>query len=248
MTKQEQEEYIKKTLQEDRRESFDINSLEPLWRVKTFQLDEENICFLWIGHHAIMDGWSSALLMTEMHTFYVQLKSEPAFVPGPMKSTYKDFVIEQLVQKKQPAVTEFWQKELEGYKQFPFWETASASEEGEGEEEKKGFYLKLDAEILNKLHDTAINYNTSIRNVCFAAYAYMLNMNSYDDDIIAGFIMNNRPVCEDGDKIIGCFLNTVPVRVKIPAGLSWKDYLILVDSKIIQLSKYNRLSLFEIIE
>ncbi|MCU0285333.1 MAG: amino acid adenylation domain-containing protein, partial [Acidobacteria bacterium] len=248
MNKQEQEEYIKNILQQDRLESFDITGLEPLWRVKTFQLDEENICFLWIGHHAIMDGWSSALLMTEMHTIYAKLKSEPAFVPEPMKSTYKDFVIEQLVQKKQPAVTEFWREELEGYKQFQFWESAGVSEEREDEGEKKGFYLKLDAGILDKLRDTAINYNTSIRNLCFAAYAYMLNMNSYDDDIVAGFIMNNRPVCEDGDKIIGCFLNTVPVRVKIPAGLSWKDYIKLVDSKIIQLAKYNRLSLLEIIE
>jgi non-ribosomal peptide synthetase component F len=63
-----------------------------------------------------------------------------------------------------------------------------------------------------------------------------------------GLVTNNRPLCEDGDKIVGCFLNTVPVRIKIPADLKFSDYIRMIDQKLVELKKFDRTSLFEIMK
>jgi hypothetical protein len=62
--------------------------------------------------------------------------------------------------------------------------------------------------------------------------------------ISSGLVTNNRPLSEDG-KIIGCFLNSAPVRVIIPTGGAWSDFFIEVDKKMLKLKQYDRLPLLK---
>jgi surfactin family lipopeptide synthetase A len=73
-----------------------------------------------------------------------------------------------------------------------------------------------------------------------------MNILSNEEDIVVGNVSNNRPVIQDGDNIVGCFLNTVPVRLKIPYRKSWAYYIQAVEDKILKLRKYERMPLFEI--
>ncbi|MFC2146753.1 amino acid adenylation domain-containing protein, partial [Acidobacteriota bacterium] len=159
--------------------------------------------------------------------------------------TYKEFVIQQLTRKKQEEIADFWKKELEGYNRFTLWGAGHAEPNDRISKKRINHECQLEA-ILEKLTDAAKKHNTTVRNLCFAAYVFMLNMISYQNDIVVGFVINNRPAHEDGDKIIGCFLNTIPVRIKIPIHLEWRDYIRLVDKKLLELTRYNSLSLFEI--
>jgi surfactin family lipopeptide synthetase A len=242
------EEYINNILKEDREKSFDINSINPLWRMKSFKLDEKNVCILWLSHHALMDGWSRATFLTDLNNTYMKLKTNPDYTPPGLKSSYKDFVIEQIMCKKNEKFIEFWQKELEDYKRYEFPPNAARIGIEDHRYLYKNYTRHYEEPFVEKLNAAARRYDTSIKHLCFSAFSYMLTMISYEDDITVGLLVNNRPVCEDGDKIVGCFLNSIPVRMKIPARVKWSDYIRTMDQKMIQLIKYGKLSLNEIVK
>jgi non-ribosomal peptide synthetase component F/acyl carrier protein len=238
-----QEDLIYRFLREDREKSFNIGEAAPLWRVRTFALDKENIFFIWIGHHAIIDGWGFSSLLTELNHIYFKLASTTSFVPASLKNTYKEFVIEQIVESKNSDTINYWKKELAGYKRFDFSTMVKNSDSRKG---KKVYTENLGTRLLEKLEKTAKKYDTSVKHLCFGAYAYMLSTIACQDDIVVGLLTNSRPQCEDGDKIIGCFLNTVPVRMKIPRNTVWLDYLDAVEKKMRQLKKFDKISLYMI--
>ncbi len=242
MDKARQAEHINRFTADDRGSSFNM-SAPPLWRAVVFTLDPDHICLVFVFHHSALDGWSLASLITELNNTYLASMQDPGFVPQPLASSYKDFIIEQRAGQKETEVSDFWKKELEDYKRLDF----SAL----GKQEEKGglnkFQRRLESTLLEKLKTFAAEHKTSVKHLCFAAYMYMLNMLSYDDDIVAGLITNSRPVCRDGEKILGCFLNTVPVRIKVPHQLKWIDYARLVDRKMVRLKRYDRLAFFRIL-
>ncbi|MCP5105960.1 MAG: hypothetical protein GY950_21410, partial [bacterium] len=107
---------------------------------------------------------------------------------------------------------------------------------------------ELDPQLQQQLYETAGKYHTTARSLCFGAYIKMLSVIAGQTDIVAGLAVHNRPVCQDGEKILGCFLNTVPVRVRFPAGITWRAFISLVDKKLLEMTAYGRLPFLEIVK
>jgi amino acid adenylation domain-containing protein len=238
----EQEEFIRKFLISDKRSPFQAAKV-PLWRMRVFILAGDSMCFVLTCHHVILDGWSITSFVTELNNTYLELKTNPDFVPEYLKSTYKDVIIEEWMENQNEETVTYWQKELAGYKRLDFLETTKKKDEM-GSMKICPYYLG--GEYLGHLRDTAKKYGTTVKNVCFGVYMYILGMLSYEDDVVAGSVTNNRPPKEDGDKILGCFLNTIPIRMKLPADIKWSDYMKVVEKKMLEVKKYERISLFAI--
>jgi amino acid adenylation domain-containing protein len=241
-----QEAFIANLLADDRRHPFNIDSYDPLWRVRTFTLDDETLCLVWIGHHAILDGWSSASLLTELNNAYFSLRSTGRYHAGALKSSYKDFVIQQRVTGNNTETGAYWKRELAGYRRLEFPAPGGAAA-GDRIGEMKKYEFQLARTLLEQLKQTADAYETNLKCLCFGAYLYMLNMLSYENDVTAGLVTNNRPVCEDGDRVLGCFLSTIPVRLRIPPALKVSEYIKMVDEKLLELTRYGTMSLFDIV-
>ncbi|MCP4157627.1 MAG: amino acid adenylation domain-containing protein, partial [bacterium] len=238
-----QEDYLKKIMAADREEP--LNTAEPpLWRMKTFALGDDTIFLLWVCHHAIIDGWSDASFMTELNNTYLKLEEQPGYHPSKLANDYKQFIIEQLAEKNNEKTADYWKNKLEDYKRVEFAHGKNKDHDNPGI--IKRFSCILDREM-SEVKQAAKKYGTSLNNLCFAAYVYTISMLTYENDIVVGIVTNNRPLCEDSEKILGCFLNTVPVRIKIPAQIKWNRYVSLVNEEMAQQAKYNRLSLFEIL-
>ncbi len=77
----------------------------------------------------IIDGWSDASFNTELNNIYLSLKSNPNYKPVQLKSSYKDFVIEQIAAGRNNDIIEFWKTELSGYSRFSFTSKDKKSEE-----------------------------------------------------------------------------------------------------------------------
>ncbi|MFC2145875.1 amino acid adenylation domain-containing protein [Acidobacteriota bacterium] len=238
-----QREYLTGYMVKDRENLFNVYS-PPLWRMRTFWLGNKKICALWIFHHAIMDGWSVASLMTELNNTYLALKENPQYQVEKLKTDYKEFIGEQLIEKRKVENYTFWRNELENYKRLSF---PILLENEKGAKVIKKYANEIGLTVLEALKQVAKKNDTSIKHLCFAAYIYMLSMFSLHNDIAAGMVTDNRPIAEDGEKVVGCFLNTIPVRVVIPALITWADYIRLVDKKMTEIARYNRLSLYEIV-
>jgi len=238
-----QEEFVKEFLRKDRENRFNT-AIPPLFRMGVFRLDDENIWAALIFHHAILDGWSAASLMTELHNTYLKLKVNPGFVPGKLKSSYKDVVIEEMIEKEKKEPREYWLNELKNYKRM---ELPGTFHKDDRSQTMKVYEYDMGEEFLVELRKTANKFHTSLKHLCFGAYVYMLGMfSSYEDEPVVGIVSNNRPIVEDGDKLLGCFLNTVPVKMVIPREGTWREYITRVENKLKELKTYERLSLFEI--
>ncbi|MCU0286522.1 MAG: amino acid adenylation domain-containing protein, partial [Acidobacteria bacterium] len=238
----QQREHIASYIINDRRNMFDTLK-PPLWRLQFFNLGNHRLYLLFIFHHAILDGWSVSSLMTGLHHTYLQLKNDAAYVPPALHAGYKDSVIEELVEKADERTRRYWQEELRGYTRLNFSETVKGKSELEP---MKVYRYHAEGALLEKARQIAADWHTNIKNLCFSAYAFLMKMFSPENDMILGCVTNNRPGIPDGDKILGCFLNTVPVRVKIPASITWKEYAVWLEQKMLEIKKHERLSLFEI--
>ncbi|MGE5340373.1 MAG: amino acid adenylation domain-containing protein [Candidatus Omnitrophota bacterium] len=240
-TSEAQRGFIEKYLINDRNERWDI-SKPPLCRLATFDLGSDNICAVWTFHHAILDGWSNASLMTELNNTYLQLKIDKNYIPPALKISFKEFITNEIAEKMKVSNLNFWKNELENYKRTYF---PSVNKN----EPDVMHYLNpsIGKDLNERLFNATKRYNTSLKHLCFAAYVYMLSMLSYENDVVVGLLSNNRPEMEDGDKIIGCFLNTLPFRLRIPDEISCEQYVHMVDKKILELKPYDKVTFFEIV-
>ncbi|WP_018753416.1 non-ribosomal peptide synthetase [Paenibacillus sanguinis] len=241
---EQQSAYIREYIAEDRRHPFDFSEYRPLWKLRTFQLDEGNVTFLFICHHALLDGWSINQLVIEFHEIYKALENNETFVPKKLGITYKDSVIDELVEIRNEENIRYWQEELEGYHRLDFSVKTGPDKPDRVKRVTKVY--DLDRDLLVKLKEVAKAYNTSLKNICFAGYLYLLNLISYEKELVVGYLTNNRPVHEEGDRLLGCFLNTVPVRMEVPRGRRWSEFLKQVDAKLLQVKRHERMPLFEI--
>ena len=73
-----------------------------------------------------------------------------------------------------------------------------------------------------------------------------MKMLSGETDILVGLVTFARPLKKDGEKLLGCFLNTVPFRITVPENITWTQYIAAINKKVLEVKKYDHLSLFEI--
>jgi amino acid adenylation domain-containing protein/non-ribosomal peptide synthase protein (TIGR01720 family) len=241
MTEQEQRTYVLNYMERSRKVMFQ-RLTPPLWRMVSFKPGNEYVIILMELHHAMLDGWSLSLFLTELERIYLQLKSQKQVNLGKVKCSYKEFITSETAVKKRIAAREYWKNELSGYKRFTLPPTGQ-----EGNDYKK-IEIKNSRERLEQLQMTAAKHNTSLKHLCFAAYVYALGMFSYENDIVLGLITNNRPIYEDGDRLLGCFLNTIPVRIQIPTRIKWHEYIKQIDEKLIEIKKYDMMPFNEIVK
>ncbi|WP_291584148.1 amino acid adenylation domain-containing protein [Clostridium sp. UBA6640] len=232
--------FVDEYMKNDRKIRFDI-SKAPIWRMKVFNFSNEKVLIGFFVHHSILDGFSVASLMAETASIYKQLKNKEEVAFNKLRCSYKESIIEQKAIKNNPKIKRYWKKELDEYEKLPLIYKDNIDEYDTYEVE-----AYLNEEVFINIKEIATKYNTNIKSVCFAAYSYMINMLTYKNDIVVGLVGNNRPICEDGDKLLGCFLNTIPVRIKFEKEMTWEDLLNHVNKKMIDLTINGRLPLAEI--
>jgi amino acid adenylation domain-containing protein len=227
----------------ERSMKFDITS-PPLCRMKIFKAPEDIVILCWSFHHALLDGWSNASFITELLSFYKNILNNALYKSDLLRSSYLHYIAEQNVQKRNNEAVKFWENELAGYKrlEFPKKETDNITSL------VYEYSLQIDPRIVSQLKVIASDLGTDIKTIFFSAYLCCISLLTYDNDILVGIVTNNRPVTDDSEKILGCFLNTIPFRINVDSSQTWKEYILSVVSKLNIQKKYEVLSLFEIVK
>ena len=234
----EQEDFIKAFMVSERRNPFNMES-GLLWRITLFDISQTSMIFLFQFHHAILDGWSIASLNTELFKIYHQLESASDIKLEKLKSTYKDSVIEELYEKNNSDTIGFWKDELSDYKRLDIFRN---------EPENQGLTKVYDFDFKYKLERRCETDGVSAKTVLYAAFVYVLKVMNYEEDFVIGMVTNNRPIVEDGDKILGCFLNTIPVRNRLGEfhDSTWRDYFKNTEERLRRLKTKEGLTLYAI--
>ena len=238
--KDQQETTIRQRLAEDRAQPFDIEK-PGLWRVRTYSLGNDVVVVLLVCHHAIIDGWSDATFSTELNNIYVRLKDEQSFAPAKLTCYYKDYVRNELVAKRDPAIKKFWKDEFAGYQKTKF-----IFELDDANSKNKVYNKDLGIDLKEKLNKFSVEQNISPRTVCFGVFLQMIRSLSLNEELIVGLHSHNRPVHKDSEKMLGCFLNSIPVKYSFNERMTWMDHLAATNNKVLEVSENGNLSLFEI--
>ncbi|WP_430408767.1 amino acid adenylation domain-containing protein [Kordia sp.] len=236
-TQKEQEQYIELFLQEELKDKF-IPHKAPLWRAKIFRLTKNTMVYVFQFHHAIIDGWSLAMLNTELYEICMKLQQDVNFVPTPLAGTNKVAVVESLLEQENPENTNFWQSYLEEYQLLNILSETSV------DKNHQEFFQNVDLVAIKQMASTL---GIPLKTVFLGSFIYALQLMAYETDITIGLVSNNRPISEDGEKILGCFLNTVPFRVQTnQEGDTWKTYLLNIQKNLDALKTRDRISLQQI--
>ena len=163
---------------------------------------------------------------------------------SPLKVSYKDYVIEQLAMSKNEKTAAYWRAELAEYRKYTFPEPFALSVD----EWPHTSITPLPGELYAELNRVAQQRGVTVKTLCLAAFIGTLYMYSYEEDILIGLVENGRPVGEDASRILGCFLNTVPMRTTFAPGMTWEGLTRAVHDKQTELKRHGRMSLVSILE
>lgn len=171
-------------------------------------------------HHAILDGWSLAYLLTEL--FHLYQMDDPSLMP-PNESNYRDFIALEQEAMESGSSHEFWEKHLEGLTlaKLPRWPDTP---ERLASNESELLDVSLDPELVGELKQLAGRLKVPMKSVFLAAHLRVMMFISNQKEIVTGLLSSGRPEAKDGEKVIGLFLNMLALRFKFDGG-SWEDLI-----------------------
>ena len=235
----EQGKYIHDYMINERFKIYDFKT-PPLWRVTIFNLNEENSVYLIQFHHAVLDGWSLASFNTQVFNTYGRLKKDKNYKPEPLKVFFKDLVVEEIAEKNNLQSINYWKEKLKDFNRLDIFHSDKPTTELAR--------ISFGMERSRLLREKALSKDLHYKNVAFGAFVYVLNMLALEDDFVVGVVSNNRPPIEDGDQVLGCFLNTLPLRLKFDQvkNMTWLEYFQSIEAQMLELKTKDRSTLLEI--
>ncbi|MFJ2279419.1 amino acid adenylation domain-containing protein [Streptomyces sp. NPDC087866] len=195
----------------------------PLIRFAVHRRSEESAQVTLTVHEAITDGWSVASLLSELFTRYLAHLAGAPSALAPPRSEYRDFVEAERRALDDEGHRGFWRTYLDGLgdTRLPRWPLASG-EAARGERAHLVVEVPVGTETSDGLHALATGLGVPLKSVVFAAHLRVLAALSDTEEAVTGLVVNGRLEVPDGERVIGQFLNTLPVRMKVSGG-TWNN-------------------------
>jgi len=209
----EKELLLKDFMERSRANPFAIQT-PGLWRLRLFQLSSVDFGILLEFHHGILDGWSDAAFFAELSMVYFYTKNDKSLKLQPLKASQKDYIISQYRYQITEEVTRYWKNIFEDYERTPL-PLSSTKKRIDYDSRSSAFSFGINSELFHHATLASQRLDVSLKTIFLTAFSIFLHKTSSSLDIVFGLVTNDRPDVEDGDKILGCFLNTVPVRIRL---------------------------------
>ncbi|HWV17360.1 MAG TPA: amino acid adenylation domain-containing protein, partial [Rhodocyclaceae bacterium] len=198
------------------RRDFDF-AAAPLARLSLIRTGDDRHQLIWTQHHILLDGWSDTLLIGDWLRCY---GGETLPAPGPGYGEYVRWLMRQDAQGSER-----------------FWKGALASIDGPtllaqavGQRNARSgyaqIYTRLDSAETRALQAFVQGERITLNTLIQGAWALLLQRHTGREQIVFGATVAGRPdSLADADRILGLFINTVPVPVARASALSVGDYL-----------------------
>ncbi|TQV81087.1 non-ribosomal peptide synthetase [Aliikangiella coralliicola] len=235
-----QQAEIELMIQREKETGFDISEL-PLVRCFIHLLSDREIQFSISFHHSIIDGWSDAILLTELLTAIISLSQEKELPERTLSSKFSDFVKLELSALDDPEFKQFWRDKLKdlSYTSIPALKNVSRNKVTSKVHSQQ---IVIEEPVSNNLKAIAKTIGVPLKTLLLTAHMRVLNLIAAQDDITTCLVSAGRPVSEDGDQVLGLFINSIPLRIKF-GGLrkaTWRKLIEETFSEENQCMKYRR--------
>lgn len=185
----------------------------PLFRVAVVTCEHDRAIFFDM-HHIIADGISMEFFLQDFAALYNK-ESLPK-----LHASYDDYVdweVSFLQSNKFGQMREFWRAALDGYQDLTLSDQQMRTAQA-------GFFVfQLDENDNNKVYELALRHKTSPSVILLAIYSVLLSKAAKQDDVTACSFITGRYPWRD-DKVVGLFVNSLPIRTNPSEGKPWIQY------------------------
>ncbi len=196
----------------------------PLCRIHVIPLPSVSRFHLCVTfHHAILDGWSETLLVKQLLTAYRHaLAGQAARPDGPLLA-YREFIALETAALASDDSRRYWQALLAGYTDASL-QPADGGPRSHVATSRIEREIAVDDDLETRLNALAVALGVPLKSVLLAAHLKVLGAVLGRSDVISGVTVNGRPEQEGGDRTLGLFINTVPMRARLGGGC-WRDLI-----------------------
>ncbi len=220
-------------IQSQMHKKFEL-SHEILIRLFAAKVNPDAFIFITNFHHAILDGWSDKMMMNAIFDeYFADLKGlkkprieRPGFNPA------------ELVKLEQRSLDSaddrhFWVNELETVPKSPLWKIrrkrASKKQSVRGGQssivKQSARTHSLKPHECETINDFLRQYNLPAKSFFLAAHIIALHRFFGDNAVATNLVYNTRPEVTDGDKILGLFLNALPIVHQTREYSDWPEFV-----------------------
>lgn len=214
-------------LNKDRVLGFDSSDI-PQWHILLAKTTQTTYIMILSIHHAIIDGWSLGVLLNDLTDTYDAILNSTKRQTALLARPYRDYIT--WLGKRDREETEiFWRTYLKGFA-YP---TPLPQENGnEINFDSQKDHKRAQGQIQFK-HDFSIllgefvKENALTMNTVFqGAFAMLLGRYTGMSDVLFGTVVSGRTnEVKDIERMVGLFINTLPLRVSLPDHQSIIDWL-----------------------
>ncbi len=206
----------------ERRRGFEWDRA-PLLRWVLIDLAGGRHAILLTYHHALLDGWSMAILLREMTELYAAARSGRAALPRPAPpyGAYVAWLEDQDLEEAR----RFWQRELAAF-DTPTPLLGHTLSRPRGASELLETELVWDEDRTQRWTERTRAAGWTASTTVQAAWALLLHRYGAPHDVVFGATVSGRPATlGDLERRVGLYINTVPVRVQVPEHDSIRRWL-----------------------
>ena len=166
-------------------------------------------------HHAILDGWSVALLTAELLGRYARSGGEAAGAE-PERCGYRDFVRRERQALASADERRAWEGRLAGA-------VPGRLPRGAGDGVRRGAErLTLSGEESAALRRAADQAGVPLKSLLLAAHLRVMGALLGRREVTTGVLFHGRPEESGGDRLLGLFLNPLPFSLRLQDE-SWRE-------------------------
>ncbi len=196
---------VRELAEEDRLARFDVTRA-PLLRLTLIRLAEDDHRLVLTCHHAILDGWSLPLVLDEVSALYAGDTVLPEVTP------YREYLAWLGRQDRDRALAA-WTAELSGAGEPTL---VAPADPGRAPGVPESVTAELPPDLTRALDERARARGLTLNTVLQGAWALVLSRLAGRTDVVFGATVSARPADLPGvEGMVGLFLTTVPVRVRL---------------------------------
>ncbi|HEU5229303.1 MAG TPA: condensation domain-containing protein, partial [Ktedonobacteraceae bacterium] len=216
LPEEEQQARLAAILREDLSRSARLDAA-PLFRLILIRLQQDTYQFVWSIHHALVDGWSSAIIVQEVFQFY-EANRQGYDLDLPVPVSYRTYIA-WLQQQDRASAEAFWREMLAGFHSPTILQVAHPQTSGGplgAEMEGHSYLKKLPTKTTTALQTFCRQHRITLNTLIQGCWALLLSHYSGERDVVFGMVVAGRPLdLPASAEMVGLFINTLPTRVQI---------------------------------